>query len=1018
MYRASSMELYRKVPGFTNKITSLALRHDAKLLAGGDETGFLRVCTTDKMTAHLRRLTAHKGFANLLLLFHFLSYVTKCQFSLDGFKLFSLGSDSLIKLWDISMNEELNRFKVGKCEEPSYAFTTARQNPNLIFAGNHDGVIFTFDIRSVKVQKIKTSSPVIALAINEDDSLLVAASGYNINAWDVSQQSQALFLQESYDYKVEGARRHLKYITDLAVVSHPNSQEGEVILSSGLDKLVRVTKLSDFSDLHQFKTFNSALAVSATKDCSRIVAGCLNGSLHIWSLPEIALVSNEPESTLTVERLKAEVQEKDNLEKVDDMGQPGGVDPKLLQLAQEFSGPGLKTLLNRDEDAMASTSEWMQKPMVGSRKGPKDWGHVGQVAPIIHQDTEISRLHVDEEYSRLKLTKVDVLLKKFRHADALFESLRVNWKKPSRAKKRELMKKGKTIVIKHRAVPDNLVAVSTIRELHRRGTLSAAVAGRTDDEKERFFRFISDNFWRPVCQAPCMLLLKTILTVYKPTELASLQGFKRMHNFLRTETSNLKILDSIVVHTINDSETFELVKNNFVESNKVEDECIKPEISNSLNKRRPRSKKKKNTKQQVDKDVYSPSSAKENSSPSEAIVASASSRKRKRETSSSSKVDQVTSPSPSKIKKMAISPKMKTMESHPSEQTCEQDSQAIPSDLDRVTSPKKNHEEDSQAYSSNKKKAISNDIVGSPTRKKKAVEIPLKSPSSGKKHKQDSQDTSQAKRSASNERVRSPPAKKSAIEIPEQNHEEDPQDTSRATPSKNKKAVSNELSGSPTLKKKAVEIPLKSPSSGKKHKEDSQAKRSASHELVRSPSPKKNATEIPKQNHEKDSQDTSRATPSKKKNELVGSPTLKNKAAEIPLKTPTSGKKHKEDSQTKKSASNERVRSPSPKKNAIEISEKDSQETSASNELLFSQSPKKRTQQSGFESPTVKSKKTAPADEDVASPCQKNKITVSQSPSFGKKSRVNEPPAITPRKSLRISKLAMTPDTSRKKSNQ
>ncbi|TGZ67268.1 hypothetical protein CRM22_004922 [Opisthorchis felineus] len=524
LYKCDGDKLYRKLSGYGSRVTCCQFRSDGKLVIVGEENGVVRICTTDKNSYHLRKMTTHKACVNAV------------SFFADGHHAASAGADACVRIWDVSLGTQTAHFFTGTGKEPVKAMVVSATDPNILYSGSMEGVVALYDIRQPKaVHTLKLPNAISAVTLDTTDKTLVVADGSFIRFWNPTARK---FLYpggvSSGDSSVEqtdAVRIHYKMVTDLCVVNHPDPQQGEVLLSVSLDKLMKVTSLVDFKELHQTRYLVPLTAVAATLDCETMIVGGEKGFVKIRHLIRKS-------SMLTASAIEA-------LESSRRAGQesevPGGMEPALQQLAREFSGHWR----GGDKYIQMTTDTWLSQPFDGPRRGPRDWltegesaGTAARKVPLIYESSEISRdglyFYADDS-ERQPFTKVDRLLTRFSHSQALSVVTRFPWSASRR--------RPSVYARKHK---QRLLAVGVIRELARRGTLVAAVAGRDVKQLARLLRFIRHNVWRRESATVCLKLYNCILDEYSADELAQVTEFSKVNVVLQHLSRNTQSVCEIV----------------------------------------------------------------------------------------------------------------------------------------------------------------------------------------------------------------------------------------------------------------------------------------------------------------------------------------------------------------------------------------------------------------------------------------------------------------------------------------
>ncbi|KAF6776736.1 hypothetical protein AHF37_03860 [Paragonimus kellicotti] len=377
------------------------------------------------------------------------------------------------------------------------------------------------------VNTFKLPDAISAMALNSIDQQLVIATSCFVQVLDLSSAS---FLPLSSDSSLtrengHGLRLHYKLITELCIVQHPDPRQDEVLLSVSMDKTMKVTHLTDFSNLHQMRCLLPLTAVAATPNCETIIIGGEKGFVKIKHLsPHDQQALEAGKHVVGRSKQPADVEEE--------------VDP-LERLASAFSG----RWRGGDRSIAMTTDEWLSQPFDGPRRGPRDWvdadrpsGSTISKVPLIHETSEISRdgrrFYCDNE-DRQPFTRIDRFLTRFSYTQALTAVIRPRLlasksRQPAFANMRTQL----------------LLAVGVIRELIRRNTLEAAVAGRDGRQLSRLLQFIRRNVWRNDCATACLELYNCILNIYAADELVRLPEFFKTNSVLRRLSNNMRSVAS------------------------------------------------------------------------------------------------------------------------------------------------------------------------------------------------------------------------------------------------------------------------------------------------------------------------------------------------------------------------------------------------------------------------------------------------------------------------------------------
>ncbi|KAF7261234.1 hypothetical protein EG68_02293 [Paragonimus skrjabini miyazakii] len=509
MYKCDGDKLYRRLSGFGTRVSCCEFRGDGKLIAVGEEGGVLRICTTDKNGYHLRKMDAHKGYFVL----HFA----------DQQRAASVGSDGIVRIWDVTLGSKLIQLSLSSSKESAKALVVGHKDPNLLCAGNFAGDVSIYDIRQQKpVNTFKLPDAISAMALNSMDQQLVIATSCFVHVLDLPSAGFLPLSSDSSLTREDGhsLRLHYKLITELCVVQHPDPRQDEVLLSVSMDKTMKVTHLTDFSNLHQMRCLLPLSSVAATPKCETIIIGGEKGFVKIKHLSP-----HDQQALETSEHVVGKSKQSADVEKE--------MDP-LERLASAFSG----RWRGGDRSIAMTTDEWLSQPFDGPRRGPRDWvdadgpsGSAISKVPLIHETSEISRdgrRFYSGNEDRQPFTRIDRFLTRFSHTQALTAVMRPRLlasksRQPAFANMRTQL----------------LLAVGVIRELIRRNTLEAAVAGRDGQQLSRLLQFIRKNVWRNDCATACLELYNCVLNIYAADELVRLPEFFKTNSVLRRLSNNM-----------------------------------------------------------------------------------------------------------------------------------------------------------------------------------------------------------------------------------------------------------------------------------------------------------------------------------------------------------------------------------------------------------------------------------------------------------------------------------------------
>ncbi|VDD83869.1 unnamed protein product [Mesocestoides corti] len=510
IYKASADTKHRRIAGFSNVVTSCHFRPDGKMLVGGEEGGYLRFCTTDRNKYHLRTFQAHEGD------------VIYADFLSDGLKAVSLGADGLAKVWDVSVGELHSQFRISQSGEPPSKMAVGKVDGNIFCTGDFKGTVAIYDLRQSKpTSTFSLRGPASALHLACDDKVLVAAADQYVYSWETPTGKP--YLQSNLDVTDTtvhpGSYMHYKLVMGLTVIKCPDVHQDPLLLSIGMDKLLRITSLNTFQEFHQERLVSACTALGAFPDLCHVVVGCENGLVRTFAFTTPTQIfqkaSQKTKKTLAVDEPFAVV------------------DPSLKSLVSRFSGKWRG--INLDEgDKNLTTDEWLSRSEKNRpRIAPKDWGFEGPRAPLIHESTTISCVpRSNKPREAAPVAQITSNLLRFHHSKALSDALHV---------RQNLRKRHSDLV----NVPSYTYPVAVVRELCRRGTLTAAVSGQTKEQLNYLLRFLRQNVWLPPATPTCLLIFRVIKKVYSDSLLAESEEYAKLCKVLNCMWQNSQTVNAL-----------------------------------------------------------------------------------------------------------------------------------------------------------------------------------------------------------------------------------------------------------------------------------------------------------------------------------------------------------------------------------------------------------------------------------------------------------------------------------------
>lgn len=230
-------------------------RQDGRLLVAGDEQGSVKLFDTSSKNV-LRLFKGHKA------------PVHRVNFTSDLLHIASFSDDKTVKLWDVAGEKAVHTF----AEHQDYIRAGA-VNPvsaDIIVSGGYDGKINLYDTRSKEVtMSVDHGSPVESLLFLPTGGIFISAGGTEIRVWDAFAGCRLL----------TKLSQHHKTVTCLRLGSN-----GKRILSSGLDRHVKIYDVASYQTVHTLDFPNAVLSLGVAPNDQTVVAGMVDGLVSIQNM--------------------------------------------------------------------------------------------------------------------------------------------------------------------------------------------------------------------------------------------------------------------------------------------------------------------------------------------------------------------------------------------------------------------------------------------------------------------------------------------------------------------------------------------------------------------------------------------------------------------------------------------------------------------------------------------------------------------------------------------------------------
>eukprot|EP01116_Phalansterium_solitarium_P012419 TRINITY_DN28684_c0_g1_i1.p1 TRINITY_DN28684_c0_g1~~TRINITY_DN28684_c0_g1_i1.p1 ORF type:complete len:524 (+),score=16.89 TRINITY_DN28684_c0_g1_i1:42-1613(+) len=253
IYDPSTVEVQKTISRFKDVAYSGSYRSDGKLIVAGGEQPVVKLFDATSRT----QLRWFKGHTNAIRV---------AKFSPDLVHVLSGSNDKTVRYWDISSQEEVTMFE-GHTDYVRCGAVTA-SNPNLFVSGGYDHKLFLWDMRTKSsVLTVDHGSPVEGVLFMPGGSVVISAGGTELKVWDILGGTGRFLHTMS---------NHAKTVTSIALES-----DGSRLLSGGLDQMVKVYDVRDFSVQHSLTYPAGVLSVAISPDNRQVVVGMSDGMVSV-----------------------------------------------------------------------------------------------------------------------------------------------------------------------------------------------------------------------------------------------------------------------------------------------------------------------------------------------------------------------------------------------------------------------------------------------------------------------------------------------------------------------------------------------------------------------------------------------------------------------------------------------------------------------------------------------------------------------------------------------------------------
>ena len=249
---------------FLNRVMCCALRKDYSMIAGAEETGYLKIFHAK--TKHLlRRWKIHDLAARAI------------KFSQHKVNLFSCSEDRCVKIFDVATSECLNAINVFS-DKVTCLDVEKFDSPDVFVAGGYDQTWRLFDSRldQPQVVSLKHSQPIDTIKVFGNGNMVVTGGGRFVKIWDLRfypsnpENSSASVVATLAD--------HHKNVMCVRF----NKDESR-LLTGGVDRLIKVYPTDVYNCVHTINYTAPVVTFDISRDDRHLVVGMTDDTVCLKS---------------------------------------------------------------------------------------------------------------------------------------------------------------------------------------------------------------------------------------------------------------------------------------------------------------------------------------------------------------------------------------------------------------------------------------------------------------------------------------------------------------------------------------------------------------------------------------------------------------------------------------------------------------------------------------------------------------------------------------------------------------
>ncbi|XP_044736552.1 U3 small nucleolar RNA-associated protein 15 homolog [Chrysoperla carnea] len=252
IYNPITKLVTKNISRFRESAYGASFRSDGKLLCTGGEEKNVKLF--DVNSKNLLRL--FKGHT---------APVHRTFFTSDKTHIASFSDDKSVRVWDIPTEKVINEYN----EHKDYirAGAVSPVSKDIILSGSYDNICKMYDGRTTDVVfSVDHNAPIESILFLPTGGIFLTAGGTEIRVWDAFMKGKLLARMS----------HHHKTITCLRL-----AQNGKRIMSSSLDRHVKIYDVATYNTVHTLDYPNGILSLGVSPNDESVVAGTVDGLVSI-----------------------------------------------------------------------------------------------------------------------------------------------------------------------------------------------------------------------------------------------------------------------------------------------------------------------------------------------------------------------------------------------------------------------------------------------------------------------------------------------------------------------------------------------------------------------------------------------------------------------------------------------------------------------------------------------------------------------------------------------------------------